>query len=117
MAEQFHRNPDARALQMIGATERCSNAYAWFFGDNHDYFMEFGTGLVVAEITRRLVQGDPLGDALYGVTYLGDIKIVEKTDGSFFNYMPLAEFFTSRSAARARVEDHYNVQRSALAMS
>lgn len=113
MAETFHRNPDARALQTIGATQRLGEDFAWFFGENHDYLLEFEGGKVVAEVTRR---ASPLGgkdDTLYSVTYVSENMLVTKTDGSMAVNSPLQEFYMSRSAARDAVEAHYGAAAAA----
>ena len=99
MGEHQLRRPMDRELQLIGATTRCGDRYAWFHGQNHDYFLDLTGGRVIAEVCIRPSQFQDRGDMLFAVTWVADFKPGDPP--------PPREFYVARSAARNRIEEKY----------
>lgn len=79
-----------------------SDRYGWFRGQNHDYLLALPSGRVIAEATINPDRYNIDNDRLWVI-----ILDIHKQVPGQAPVMP-NEFFITRTAARARIEEYYS---------
>ena len=102
----------SRQLQMVGATaEGPSEDHAWFFGANHDYYLEMPSGRIVAEVSQQQSRFGNPNDTIWCVTWVEFLK-----PGPITADTPAQEYYVTRRAARQVVEDKYGLLKQIMSM-